>query len=56
MPTKRRDPQELKAMAFTRADEIETRAQDYITRGLSRDRAIQIAILEMSGHLTIVKG
>lgn len=56
MTTKKHSPQELKAMAFTLVDEIETKAQDYMARGLRRDRAIQIAILEMSGHLTIVKG
>lgn len=51
-----RSTAELKAMAYTLADEIETRAQPRIARGMNRDRAIMLTIAEMSGKLTIVKG
>ncbi len=49
-------PQELKAIAFAIADEIETRAQRFITAGLSRDKALALACAEASGQLVIVKG
>lgn len=52
MATKR----ELKAMAYNIADEIETRAAPRIKAGLSREKAIMLAIMEMDRKLTIVKG
>lgn len=54
--TKQRTPQELKAMAFTLADEIETKAQVRIKAGLSRDKALMLTIMEMGGKISIVKG
>jgi hypothetical protein len=48
--------QKLKAIAYTLADEIETRAQDRIARGMSRERALMLTVMEMSGKITIVKG
>lgn len=48
--------QELKAKAFTLADEIETRAASRIKAGMSRDKALMLTVMEMSGKITIVKG
>ena len=47
---------ELKAIAYSLADEIETRAQARIKAGLSRDKALMLTIMEMGGKITIVKG
>ena len=47
---------ELKAMAYTLADEIETRAAPRIKAGLSRKKALMLTIMEMQGKITIVKG
>ena len=52
MKTKR----ELKAIAYSLADEIETRAAPRIKAGLSRERALMLTIMEMGGKITIVKG
>lgn len=49
-------PEELKAMAYTIADEIETRAQARIKAGLSREKALMLTVMEMGGKITIVKG
>lgn len=46
MKTKR-DPRELKAMAYRLADEIETRAAPKIAAGMSRIAAINAAMSEM---------
>jgi hypothetical protein len=51
-----RNPEELKAMAYSLADEIETRAQARIDAGLDRDKAIMLTVAEMSGNLVIVRG
>lgn len=51
-----KSPAEIKAIAFSLADEIETRAQARIKAGLSRDKALMLTIAEMSGKITIVKG
>lgn len=47
---------ELKAMAYTLADEIETKAQARINAGMSRDKALMLTIMELGGKITIVKG
>jgi hypothetical protein len=47
---------ELKAIAYSLADEIETRAAPRIRAGLSRERALMLTILEMGGKISIVKG
>lgn len=47
---------ELKAMAYSLADEIETRAAPRIKAGMSRDRALMLTVMEMQGKITIVKG
>lgn len=47
---------ELKAIAYSLADEIETRAQARIKAGLSREKALMLTIMEMGGKITIVKG
>lgn len=47
---------EIKAKAFALADEIETRAAPRIKAGMSRDKALMLTIMEMSGKITIVKG
>lgn len=51
-----RSPEELKAMAYTIAEEIETRAAPRIAAGLSREKALKLTIMEMSGKITVVKG
>lgn len=52
----KKSPQELKAIAYALADEIETRAQPMIAAGLNRDDAIALACAQASGRLIIVKG
>ena len=47
---------ELKAMAYSLADEIETKAQARMAQGLSRDKALMLTVMEMGGKITIVKG
>lgn len=47
---------ELRAKAYAIADEIETKAQPLIDKGLSRDKALALTIAQLSGHLAIVKG
>lgn len=49
MTKPRKDPRELKAMAYALADEIETKAQRYMRAGLSRTKAINRVITEMAG-------
>jgi hypothetical protein len=39
---------EIAAMAFAIADEIETRAQPLIARGMSRDEAMTRVIVQMA--------
>lgn len=51
-----KSPAEIKAIAYSLADEIETRAQPRIAAGMDRDKAVMLTIAEMSGKLTIVKG
>lgn len=51
-----KSPTEIKAIAYSLADEIETRAQPLIAAGMDRDKAIMLTIAQMSGKLTIVKG
>ena len=46
---------ELRAKAAALADEIETRAQARIKAGLSRDKALMLTVMEMSGKISIVK-
>ncbi len=43
-------------MAYSLADEIETRAAPRIKAGMSRDRALMLTVMEMQGKITIVKG
>ena len=52
----KRSTKELKAIAYSLADEIETRAMPLIAAGLSREKALMLTIMEMGGKLTIVKG
>lgn len=47
---------QAKAIAYQLVDEIETRAQPLIDKGMSRDKAMMITIAQMSGHLTIARG
>lgn len=47
---------ELKAIAYSLADEIETRAAPRIKAGLSREKALMLTVMEMGGKITIVKG
>ena len=47
---------ELRAIAYSLADEIETRAAPRIKAGLSREKALMLTIMEMGGKITIVKG
>ena len=51
-----KSPAEIKAIAYTLADEIETRAQPLIKGGMDRDKAVMLMIAQMSGKLTILKG
>jgi hypothetical protein len=51
-----RSSEELKAMAYSLADEIETRAQARIDAGLDRDKAIMLTVAEMSGKITVARG
>lgn len=44
----KRSPRELRAMAFTLADEIETRAQPLIAAGMDRKAAISRVIEGMA--------
>lgn len=47
MTKPKRSSRELKAMAFTLADEIETKAQPLIRAGMSREAAIARVVEEM---------
>lgn len=47
---------EIKAIAYSLADEIETRAQPLIAAGMDRDKAVMLTVLEMGKKLVIVKG
>jgi len=47
---------EIKAIAYSIADEIETRAQPLIAAGMDRDKAVMLTVLEMGKKLVIVKG
>ena len=47
---------QAKAIAYSLADEIETRAQPLIDKGLPHDKAVMLTIARMSGHLIIAKG
>lgn len=47
---------ELKAIAYSLADEIESRAAPRIKAGLSREKALMLTIMEMGGKISIVKG
>jgi hypothetical protein len=46
--TTKRTPRELKAIAYALADEIETRAQPLIKRGMDRTAAINQVLAEMA--------
>lgn len=56
MPQPAKTAEELKAMAYAVADEIETRAAPRIAAGLSREKALMLTIMEMGGKITVVKG
>lgn len=47
---------ELKAIAYSLVDEIETRAAPRIAAGMSREKALMLTIMEMGGKITVVKG
>ena len=47
---------QAKAIAYSLADEIETRARAFIDKGMSSDKAMMLAIAQMSRHLIIAKG
>lgn len=47
---------QAKAIAYAIADEIETKAQPLIAKGMDRDKACMLVIAQMSGHLTIARG
>jgi len=51
-----KSPAEIKAIAYSIADEIETRAQPLIAAGMDRDKAIMLTVLKMGEKLIIVKG
>ncbi len=51
-----KSPAEIKAIAYSIADEIETRAQPRIAAGMDRDKAVMLTVLEMGKKLVIVKG
>jgi hypothetical protein len=51
-----KSPAEIKAIAYSIADEIETRAQARIKAGMDREKALMLTILEMGGKISIVKG
>lgn len=51
-----KSPAEIKAIAYSIADEIETRAQPLIAAGMDRDKAIMLTIMEMGGKITISRG
>ena len=53
--TRKRTARELRAIAYTLADEVQTRAQPLIAKGMQRDRAIMLATMQMSGHLKIIR-
>ena len=38
------------------AAEISRRVQERVARGMSRDRALMLTVMEMGGKITIVKG
>lgn len=52
----KRSTQELKAMAYSLADEIETVAQKYLRAGMRRDRAVMLAVAEIHNKIIVVKG
>lgn len=54
--TRKRTARELRAMAYAIADEVETRAQPLMDKGMQRDRAIMLTVAQMSGHLHIIRG
>lgn len=47
---------EVRAMAYAIADEIETKAQPLIAKGMDRDKAMMLVISQMAGRLAIVRG
>jgi len=47
---------QAKAIAYRLVDDIETRAQPLIDKGMSREKALFLTIAQMSGRLDIVKG
>ena len=47
---------QAKAIAYAIADEIETKAQPLIAKGISRDKACMLVMAQMAGRLSIVKG
>lgn len=36
--------------------ELQRRVQDRVNRGMPRDRALMLTVMEMQGKITIVKG
>ena len=38
------------------AVEMQKRVEDRVKRGLSRDKALMLTVMEMGGKITIVKG
>lgn len=54
MPAK--STEELKAIAYALADEIETRAAPRIAAGMRREQALTLSIIEMSNKAARVKG
>ena len=55
MTSIKRTPDELKAMGYTLADEIETRIQPLLAAGITRQNAINLTVALMSKRLAIVK-
>lgn len=51
-----RSPEELKAMAYALVDEIETKVLARIARGMSREQALMLTVMEMGGTVTTQKG
>lgn len=37
-------------------EELKRRVEDRVKRGLSRDKALMLTVMEMQGKITIVKG
>ena len=46
----------MSAPAKAAAAELQRRVEERVKRGLSRDKALMLTVMEMGGKITIVKG